>query len=140
MEAKVIWKRKGLSLEGTADTGNKVDVASGLDIGGQGFRPMELMAIGLGGCTAMDVLSILQKKRQNIVDFEVIVRTKTEETHPKVWNWVQIEYIVTGNEIDPAAVERAMQLSEERYCPAQNIVNKAVDIDLIYKIIEVEPV
>jgi putative redox protein len=135
MDATLTWKGDGLLLEGTADdTHSMVQLASALDEGQAGFRPMELMAIGLGGCTAMDVLSILKKKRQDVIDFKVIVRTQSREEHPHVWAQVHIEYIVTGKDIDPAAVERAMQLSSERYCPAQNMINKAVDINLSYTI------
>jgi putative redox protein len=136
MEATLTWNGSGLLLAGTAsDTHSTVQLASGLDEGAEGFRPMELMAIGLGGCTAMDVLSILQKKRQDVRDFQVRVQTRAKEEHPKVWKEVHIEYLVTGVDIDPAAVERAMELSRERYCPAQNMINKAVDIQLSYKIL-----
>lgn len=136
MTEKVIWKKEGLVFTGTADTGGEIPLASSLDEGIEGFRPMELMGIGLAGCTAMDVMSILQKKRQQITDFEVRVHSKKAEDHPRVWTWVQIEYVISGHDIDPKAVERAMSLSAERYCPAQNMVNKAVDIELTYKIIE----
>jgi len=135
MDATLTWKHNGLLLEGTADdTNSTVALASGLDDGQPGFRPMELMGIGLGGCTAMDVLSILNKKRQDVRDFKVVVHTQSAEQHPHVWTTVHIEYIVTGKDIDPAAVERAMQLSSERYCPAQNMIDKAVDIELSYTI------
>ncbi|MDH5507952.1 MAG: OsmC family protein [Anaerolineae bacterium] len=137
MGARVTWK-DGLSFSGTADSGFNVDLSAGAGVGGaeDGFRPMELLATGLAGCTAMDVISILQKKRQDVTAFEVRVHTKSADEHPHVWTWVQIEYLVTGNDIDPAAVERAMQLSADKYCPAQNMINKAVDIDLTYTIIE----
>jgi putative redox protein len=133
---KVVWKKKGLIFGGTADTGGEIPLASALDEGEPGFRPMELLGIGLAGCTAMDVLSILQKKRQQVNDFEVRVHSKNAEEYPKVWTWVQIEYLVTGHDIDPESVERAMQLSADKYCPAQNMLNKAVDIELTYTIIE----
>ncbi len=138
MDAKATWKKEGLVFDGTADTGVVVPLASGMDEGAEGFRPMELLGVGLAGCTGMDVISILQKKRQQVFDFEVIVHTKSADEHPHVWTWVQIEYIVTGHDIDPKAVERAMQLSADRYCPAQNMINKAVEIELTYKIIETE--
>ncbi len=136
MTERVIWKKDGLVFTGTADTGGEVQLASSLDEGVPGFRPMELMGLGLAGCTGMDVLSILQKKRAQISGFEVRVNTKKAESHPKVWTWVQVEYVITGHDIDPKDVERAMSLSAEKYCPAQNIVKQAVDIELTYKIIE----
>jgi len=138
LEAKVIWNRKGLQFDGSADSGSMAHLASSLDSGQSGFQPMELLGIGLAGCTAMDVISILKKKNQDVVDFEVIVHTRNAEDHPKVWNWVQIEYVVSGRNIDPRAVERAMELSSQKYCPAQNMINKAVDIELVYRIIETD--
>jgi putative redox protein len=136
MDAKVIWDHKGMQFDGSADSGSHIHLASSLDEGQAGFRPMELLGIGLAGCTAMDVISILIKKKQDVLDFEVIVHTRTAGEHPKVWNWVQIEYIVTGRNIDPQAVERAMELSSQKYCPAQNMINKAVNIELVYQIVE----
>lgn len=136
MDAKVNWKGKDLLFSGTADTGNLLNLAVSPEEGESGFEPMELLGIGLAGCTAMDVISILKKKRQDITDFEVKVHTERDENHPKVWTSVDIEYIVSGNNIDPKAVERAMQLSYDRYCPAQNMIKMAVKIDMTYKIIE----
>lgn len=138
MDAKVTWKNEGLLFDATADTGGIVNLASSLDQGAKGFRPMELLAMGLVGCTSMDVMSILQKKRQDVTDFEVRVHTETADQYPKVWTKAVIEYIVTGHNVDPAAVERAMQLSKETYCPAQAMLGKAVEIELKYTIIEAE--
>lgn len=138
MDAKVTWKQEGLTFHSTANTGGRIELASALDEGKEGFRPMELLAMGLGGCTAMDVISILQKKRQDVVDFEVNVHTEKAQDYPQVWTKVVIEYVVTGRGVDPAAVERAMQLSRDRYCPAQNMLNKAVEIETKYTLIEAE--
>jgi len=138
MDAKVNWKHKGLLLSATADTGGRIDLASKLDPGEPGFRPMELLAMGLAGCTAMDVISILQKKRQDVVDFEVRVHTEKAKDYPQIWTHTEIEYVVTGRNIDPKAVERAMELSKNTYCPAQNMLGKAVDIKLKYTIIEID--
>ena len=138
MEARVIWNHKGLGFDGSADSGGQVHLSSLLDEGQEGFRPMELLGIGLAGCTAMDVLSILQKKQQQVEDLTVLVHARNADEHPKVWNWVQIEYVVTGSNIDPKAVERAMELSSQKYCPAQNMLGKAVNIELVYRIIDTE--
>jgi putative redox protein len=140
MDAKVTWKNEGLLFDATADTGGNVKLASKLDGDAEGFRPMELVAMGLAGCTAMDVMSILQKMRQDVVSFETRVHTEKVDEHPRVWNKAEIEYVITGRNIDPKAVERAMQLSKERYCPAQAMLSKAVEIDLKYTINEVEAV
>jgi putative redox protein len=138
MDAKVTWKKEGLLLSATADTGGKIDLASKLDEQGKGFRPMELLAMGLAGCTAMDVISILKKKRMDVVDFEVKVHTEKAQDYPQIWTVAELEYIVTGRNIDPKAVERAMGLSKQTYCPAQNMLGKAVDIQTKYTIIEID--
>ena len=108
MEAKVSWKGR-MSFEGSAESGFVVPLGASPAVGGDndGFGPMELMAISLAGCTAMDVISILTKKRQNVTGFEVKVHAQRAEEHPKVFTHVVIEYIVTGTGIDPAAVERS---------------------------------
>ncbi|MBI3160037.1 MAG: OsmC family protein [Chloroflexi bacterium] len=138
MGATVTWKREGLAFAGTADTGLTVDLASALDIEPSlaGFRPMEMMAVGLAGCTAMDVISILTKKRQDIRDFQVNIITRSAEEHPHVWTAVKLEYVVAGHQIDPAAVERAIELSREKYCPAQAMIRQAVNIEHSYRIVE----
>jgi putative redox protein len=81
------------------------------------------------------VISILEKKRQAVTAFQVKVETHRKEEHPKVWTHVMIDYLVTGKDIDPAAVERAIQLSSEKYCPAQNMLKLAVKIESRYEII-----
>jgi len=130
MEAKVIWKG-GLTFSGTADSGFTVPLGGAAEVGGaeDGFRPLELLAVGLAGCTAMDVISILKKKRQDVTGFEVRVHADRSDEHPRVFTHVLIEYHVTGQNIDPEAVERAVELSETRYCPAQAMLAKAVKID-----------
>ena len=138
MDAKVTWKNEGLLLSATADSGGQIDLASKLDGAGNGFRPMELLAMGLAGCTAMDVISILKKKRMDVVDFEVKVHTEKAQDYPQIWTVAELEYIVTGRNIDPKAVERAMELSKQTYCPAQNMLGKAVDIKTKYTIVEVD--
>lgn len=130
MEAKVVWK-SGLSFTGSADTGYQVPLGAEAAVGGDedGFRPMELIAVGLAGCTAMDVISILKKKQQQVTAFEVQVHAVRTSEHPRVFTQAVVEYIVTGKDIDPAAVERAVELSETRYCPAQAMLVKAFPIE-----------
>jgi putative redox protein len=137
MEAKVTWKGQ-MSFEGSAETGFTLPLGADLIVGGNndGFRPMELIAIGLAGCTAMDVISILQKKRQEITGFEVRVDAERASEHPKVFTYIKVLYNIEGNQVDPAAVERAMELSATKYCPAQAMLSKAVEIELAYTITE----
>jgi putative redox protein len=137
MEAKVIWKNR-LSFEGSAETGFVVPLGAHPSTGGDndGFRPMELIAVGLAGCTGMDVISILQKKRQAVTGFETRVHAEQSGEHPKVFTRIMIEYIVEGHQVDPVAVERAIELSVTRYCPAHAMLVKAVEINTQYTIRE----
>ncbi|MBU2611099.1 MAG: OsmC family protein [Chloroflexi bacterium] len=137
MDTRVIWQ-EGLTFTGTADSGFSVPLGASAEVGGadDGFRPLELMGVSLAGCTAMDVISILKKKRQDITAFEVRVHADTAREHPHVFTHVKIEYIVTGRRIDPVAVERALELSKNTYCPAQAMLARVVEIELSYRIIE----
>ena len=131
MEAKAIWK-SNMSFEGVSDSGFSVSLGTVPEVGGDddGFRPMELIAIGIAGCTAMDVMSILQKKRQEVTSFEVIVHAERAAEHPKVFTRLTTEYVIGGKELSREAVERAVELSETKYCPAQSMFKKIVPMDL----------
>lgn len=136
MDAKVTWQGK-MKFEGSAsESGFTVPLDAYTDVGGegQGFRPLELMLVSLAGCTAMDVISILRKKRQEIETFEVQAHAERASNHPKVFTHFQIEYILTGPKIDPTAVRRAIELSAETYCPAQAMLSKIVPTELTFTI------
>jgi putative redox protein len=112
MNARVIWKNR-LTFTGTADTGFSLPLGGDPSVGGDddGFRPMELFAIGLAGCTAMDVISILKKKQQEITNFEVYVHADRASDYPRVFTDLQIRYEITGNDVQETAVKRAIDLS-----------------------------
>jgi putative redox protein len=137
MDAKVTWKGK-MGFTGSADTGFSLPLDAVPAVGGDsnGFEPLELMAISLAGCTAMDVISLLKKKRQEVTGFEVNVHAKRAEEFPKVFTHITVEYQVTGHNIDPAAVERSIELSKTKYCPAQAMLVKATPIEHKFTIIE----
>ncbi|MBT3336798.1 MAG: OsmC family protein [Anaerolineae bacterium] len=139
MDAKVTWDH-GMTFSGTAATGFEVPLGAAPSVGGEndGFRPMELMAISLAGCTAMDVISIMRKKRQEITAYEVKVNVGQADAHPHVFTQATITYEVTGHGIDEAAVLRAVQLSADRYCPAQAMLDKVMPIELVYEIYEAQ--
>jgi putative redox protein len=138
LDAKVTWGGSGLAFDGTADTGFSVhlDSSQGADGKYQGFKPMEMLAVGLVGCTAMDVISILGKKRQQVSAFEVRVQLDRAQEHPKVFTKGHIEYRVTGHAVDEAAVRRAIELSSTKYCPAQAMFEGVFPIELSYQIFE----
>jgi putative redox protein len=131
MEAKVTWNKK-MSFEGSADSGFSLPLGTYPEVGGDndGFRPMELLAIGLAGCTAMDVISILTKKRQEVTGFEVRVHAELAEDHPKVFTHLAIEYIISGKDLSEEAVSRAVELSSDKYCPAQAMFKQIVPMDI----------
>ena len=137
MEASVTWKGR-MSFTGQADSGNPVQLDSDPSVGGDnsGARPMELIAIGLAGCTAMDVISILNKKKQAISSFEVQVHAGRAAEHPKVFTEAEIEYLISGRSVDEAALLRAIELSALRYCPAQAMLSQVMPIRLTYRIFE----
>jgi len=139
MKATLHWK-ENMTFIGMPDSGFPVQMDADSYFGGtnNGVRPMEMIALGLAGCTAMDVLSILQKKRQNVTGFEVRVDAPRSADHPKVFTSAVINYVVMGKNVDEAAVLRAMELSFTKYCPVQKMLEGAFPMDLHYEIYEDE--
>jgi putative redox protein len=137
MNAKVTWSN-GMSFTGTAETGFNLPLGADPGVGGanDGFRPLELMAVSLAGCTAMDVISIIRKKQQDVTAFEVQVSAEQQHEHPHVFTKAVITYLVTGHNIAEAAVTRAIELSATKYCPAQTMLAKVFPIELVYEIYE----
>ena len=137
MQAKVTWQ-ENMHFSGMADSGFNIQLDAKKEVGGEGkgFIPMELMALSLAGCTAMDVISILRKKRQDVTDFEVRVDAPRAGDHPRVFTRATIDYLVTGHGVDEKAVVRAIELTAESYCPAQAMLGKVIPIDLRYQIFE----
>ena len=136
MDVLLNWKG-GMSFEGAGDSGfvQKLDAEEAVGGGNSAARPMEFIALGLAGCTAMDVISILRKKKQPVTDFKIMLHVDRAEEHPKVFSRAVIEYLVTGENVDEAALLRAIELSVEKYCPAQAMLSKAFPMKLIYKIL-----
>jgi putative redox protein len=139
MDVTINWKGR-MSFEGTGNSGFTQKMDSGRAVGGDNSaaRPMEFIALGLAGCTAMDVISILQKKKQPVLDFKVQIHAEQADEHPKVFTEAVIEYLVTGRDVDETALLRAIELSAEKYCPAQAMLSKAFPIRMIYKILDDE--
>ncbi|MCE9647766.1 MAG: OsmC family protein [Chloroflexi bacterium] len=137
MEVVIDWKG-GMAFEGLADSGylQKMDADSlaGGDAGA--VSPMELIAFGLAGCTGMEVVSILVKKRQPVLDFQIKVNLDRAGEYPMVFSNAVIEYIVTGENVAEAALIQAMKLSAEKYCPVQSMLSKAFPMEMRYKILK----
>jgi len=101
------------------------------------LRPMQLMLTSLAGCTAMDILSILKKKRLEIEKFQVIVRGKRAEEHPRVYTEIEIQYLLWGKRLDTKSVEQAIRLSEEKYCSAWAMLSAVAQISSIVRLNDV---
>jgi putative redox protein len=125
-EARVVWQ-EGLRFEAQAPSGHTlvIDSPQGANAGPS---PMGLVLVALAGCTAMDVISILQKQRQPVKGFEVVVRAGRTAEHPKVYTHYEVTYIARGRGVDRKAVERAVALSEEKYCSVGAMLGKTAPI------------
>ena len=107
---------------------HKLQMDLGVDSG------MLLLLIGLCGCTGMDVVSILQKKRQPVTGLQVKATAERAEEHPRVYTQIHLEFVVTGEGVDPAAVERSIELSQTKYCSAWAMLGKSVEITASFRI------
>jgi putative redox protein len=139
MDVVLNW-RGSMVFEGVGPSGfvHRLDTDPSAGGNNSGARPMEMLAIGLAGCTAMDVVSILSKKQQTVTDFKVEFHGDRANEHPKVFTASVIEYQIYGKNVDETAVVRAIELSAEKYCPAQAMLSKAFPIRLVYKIFDSE--
>lgn len=139
MKANVTWQ-KDMVFIGKAASDFPILMDSDPSYGGtnSGVRPMEMIALGLAGCIAMDVLSILQKKRQQVTQFEVRIDAPRSADYPKVFTNAVITYIITGKNVDESAVLRSIELTATKYCPAQIMLEQAFPMDLHYEIYEDE--
>lgn len=128
----------GMRFEAEAGSGHHITLDAAEHGGGHntGFRPMEMLLVGLAGCTGMDVISILRKKRQDITAYEVQVTGRRAEDHPMVFVEITVEHIVTGRHIQPEAVARAIELSETRYCGAGAMLGKVAHLTHTYRLVE----
>jgi len=129
MKARVKWV-EGMAFLGESGTGHAVVMDGAPDHGGRnlGPRPMEMLLLGLGGCTAFDVVLILQRGREKVADCVVEIDAERAETDPKVFTEIRLRYVVTGRGLDRGKVERAVQLSAEKYCSATAILEKTARI------------
>ena len=137
MHATVKWI-DGVSFVGEADSGHAVVMDGAADAGGRniGFRPMELVLVGMGGCTAFDVVSILQKARQPVTDCRVELSAERADEVPKVFTRIHMHFVVSGKGLKPAQVERAVKLSAEKYCSASLMLGKTATVTHDFEIVE----
>ncbi len=129
MKARVKWI-EGAAMLGEAGSGHAIVMDGPPDLGGRniGVRPMEMLLMGLGGCTQFDVLLILRKARQAVTDCVVELTAERAETDPKVFTAIHVHFVVTGRGLDPQRVERAIKLSAEKYCSASIMLGATATI------------
>ncbi len=137
MKASVKWVQDVMFV-GESGSGHSVVMDGAPDAGGRnvGFRPMEMLLLGLAGCSAFDVVMILRRGRENVTDCVVEVDADRAETDPKIFTNVRMRYVVTGQGLDPKKVERAVKLSEEKYCSASAIIGKTAQMTHTVEIVE----
>jgi putative redox protein len=126
MEARVKWLDK-LTFTGTTGSGHGV-IMDGDRENGFGPSPMEMLLLGVGGCSSIDVVHILQKSRENVIDVETDITAERAETDPKVFTKIHLHFKVRGENLNEAKIERAVHLSAEKYCSASIMLAKAAEI------------
>ena len=137
MEAKATFTA-GRHFDVSLGSGYRFDIDASPDQGGEGrgARPMELLLAGLAGCTGMDIVSILEKSRQEMTGFEVVVTGERAKDYPMVFTEIAVEYVIRGRNISEDAVKRAIELSETKYCSASAMLGKTAKITSSYRIEE----
>ncbi len=134
----VIKQIQGCSFIGKADSNHWVPIDStqehaGFDVA---TRPMELVLLALGSCTGCDVVSILQKKKVQFNDFEIVITAQRSETHPRVFTTIHLEFVFVGSGLNRMHLERAIELSQQKYCPVSAMLSSSVQITTSYRIVE----
>lgn len=129
---------EGVSFAGQSESGHTVVMDGPPDGGGKnlGVRPMEMLLLGLGGCSAYDVVHILRKARQPIADCVADIDAERAPADPKVFTRIHIRFTVTGKGLDPKRVEQAVKLSAEKYCSASIMLGKTAEITHEFKLVE----
>ncbi|MBF0559270.1 MAG: OsmC family protein [Nitrospirae bacterium] len=136
MNAKVTWVQ-GLKFVGESGTKHEIIMDADAKYGGtdKGMRPMEMLLVAIGGCSGMDVASVLQKKRQQIEGIEIKVTGTNAEVHPQKFTGIELEYIITGKELSEQAVKKAIESSMEKYCSVKATLEGVAKINYRYTIV-----
>lgn len=139
MKSRVKWV-ENVCFMAEAESGHAMIMDGSPEIGGRnlGPRPMEMLLMGAGGCTSVDVVMILQKSRQDVTGCEVEVSAERADDHPKVFTKIHMHFTVSGRGLKPEIVDRAIKLSSEKYCSASIILGKTAEMTHDFEIIEVD--
>lgn len=137
MEARIKWIEDA-AFVAEADSGHAQIIDGSPEIGGRnrGMRPMEMLLLGLGGCSAMDVIHILRKGRHPVEDCVIRISADRAENPPRVFTRIHLHFVVTGTGLKESVVARAVSLSAEKYCSASIMLSKAVHITHDHEVVE----
>jgi putative redox protein len=137
--ATVVKWQGGMAFEGTTESGHAVLMDAAPEVGGEnkGARPMEMVLLGLGGCTSIDVMMMLQKSQQDVTDCQVEIASERSDSIPKVFTKIHVHFKVSGHGLNPKKVERAVKLSAEKYCSVSKMLEHSVEMSHDFEIIEV---
>lgn len=138
VEAEITWQGQ-MAFVGAGNASKfpvRMDAAPDVGGEGQGARPMELLLIALGGCTGMDVVSILKKMRQELTDYRIRVRGERAADHPRAYTHITVEHIIRGRNLNPELVEKAVRLSETKYCSVMASINRTVQVEVKTTIVD----
>jgi len=128
----------GMAFRARSGSGYEVLLDASKEAGGagSGMRPIELLLLGLGGCTGMDVIGILRKMRQDVTDYRIRVRGVRRSEHPMVFTAIAVEHVVSGRNLNPDAVRRGVELSVRRYCSVSAMLEASVPIVVTYRVVD----
>ena len=133
---------KTLAFRATNAAGNTLVLESpalpAVEGGHGGVSPMEVVLLGLGGCTSIDVISTLRKMRQRVEGYEVRVQGERRDTHPRIYTQIRVEHVLRGTALREAAVRRAIALSAARYCSVSAMLEQSAQVEIAYRIVERE--
>jgi putative redox protein len=137
MKARIKWV-DGMTFLGESETGHAVVMDASPEVGGRnlGPRPMEMLLIGAGGCSSIDVMMILKKSRQVVTDCHVEMSAERAETDPKVFTKIHMHFVVKGKDIKPEAVEKAVKLSAEKYCSASIMLGATAKMTHDFEVVQ----
>ena len=137
MNISVNWV-DGMLMVGKSHSGHSITMDGPTEIGGDnlGVRPMEMLLLGVAGCTMIDVVTTLKKMRQDLTNCETKLSAERADEHPKVFTDIHIQFIVKGQDLDPKKVEKAITLSAEKYCSASIMLGKTASITHDFEIVE----
>ena len=142
MECNIKWQgpEQGMLFIAESGSGHSISMDGAVEAGGQNraARPMELLLAGTGGCTAFDVVLILKKGRHQVSSCEVALKATRAETDPKVFTHIHFHFRVSGKQLKPEAVARAIELSKDKYCSASIMLGKTAEITHDFEIIETD--